>query len=173
MSDFITLTCPNCGGRLEITRDIYRFSCVHCGAEHIVRRGGGIVSIIPVLHDVSKGVDNTACELAIVRLDKEINSVMRQLVILDCKLADRKLLGFFGIILIIGSVFLLLINDIGCTSIQTIGIVLGLIMLLFFLPNKDVLVDIDDLKKILNKLQQDRNYYREKLNRSSRLDHFD
>jgi predicted RNA-binding Zn-ribbon protein involved in translation (DUF1610 family) len=36
MSDFVTLTCPNCGGKLQITPDINRFACTHCGNEHIV-----------------------------------------------------------------------------------------------------------------------------------------
>ncbi len=76
MSDFITLTCPNCGGRLEITNDVDRFACAYCGAEHLVRRGGGIVTLAPVLdglRDVQVGVNRAASELAIHRLETEIN----------------------------------------------------------------------------------------------------
>lgn len=37
MPDFVTLSCPTCGGQLQITKDIERFACGHCGNEHIVR----------------------------------------------------------------------------------------------------------------------------------------
>ena len=74
MSDFVTLTCPNCGGSLRITEDIDRFACVHCNNEHVVKRGGGIVSLAPVekqLTEIRTGVDKTASELAIKRLEVE------------------------------------------------------------------------------------------------------
>jgi hypothetical protein len=75
MPDFVTLSCPSCGGKLEITPDIERFACGYCGNEHLVKRGGGIISIIPIADDIKgikTGVDKTAAELAIVRLEKEI-----------------------------------------------------------------------------------------------------
>jgi hypothetical protein len=75
MPDFITLSCPTCGGKLQITPDIDRFACLYCGAEHIVRRGSGVISLAPVvegLRQVQTGVDKTAAELAIVRLTQEI-----------------------------------------------------------------------------------------------------
>jgi ribosomal protein S27AE len=75
MPVFVTLTCPSCGGKLEITPEIDRFACGHCGNEHIVRRGGGIISIVPVvegLREVRAGVDRTASELAIIRLKQEL-----------------------------------------------------------------------------------------------------
>ncbi|HML23066.1 MAG TPA: hypothetical protein PKD09_15540 [Aggregatilinea sp.] len=81
MSDFITLTCPNCGGRLEITHDVDRFACAYCGAEHLVRRGGGIVTLAPVLaglRDVQAGVNRAASELAIRRLETEIDRLSEQ-----------------------------------------------------------------------------------------------
>jgi hypothetical protein len=74
MPDYVTLTCPSCGGTLEITNDIDRFACAHCGAEHIVRRGGGIIALTPVLagiEKVSSGVDRVAAELALPRLRVE------------------------------------------------------------------------------------------------------
>lgn len=73
MADFITLTCTNCGGKLQITQDIERFACGYCGIEHIVRRGSGIISIAPVvegLKRIQEGTDKTASELAVVRLRK-------------------------------------------------------------------------------------------------------
>jgi hypothetical protein len=55
-SDFITLSCPSCGGKLNITSDIDRFACQFCGHEHIVRRSGGMVSLEPVMQ-VMKSID--------------------------------------------------------------------------------------------------------------------
>lgn len=73
--DFVTLTCPRCGGKLEVTKDMERFACAHCGTEHLVLRRGGTVSLAPVMEgirQVKDTVDRTAAELAIVRLEKEI-----------------------------------------------------------------------------------------------------
>lgn len=81
MTDFVTLSCPSCGGKLEVTNDIDRFACAHCGREHVVKRTGGTVSLSPVvdaLRKVEVGVDKTAAELAIVRLQKEIDDIQAQ-----------------------------------------------------------------------------------------------
>jgi hypothetical protein len=78
MSDLVTLSCPSCGGKLQITSDIDRFACMHCGQEHVVKRSGGIVSISPIIDAIKKvgiGVDKTASELAIVRLQKDIDNL--------------------------------------------------------------------------------------------------
>lgn len=40
MADFITLSCPSCRAKLQITDDIDRFACLHCDNEHLVRRRG-------------------------------------------------------------------------------------------------------------------------------------
>jgi hypothetical protein len=100
MADFVTLTCPSCGGKLQITTDIEHFACAHCGNEHVVNRAGGVVSLAPVsqeLKDVKKGVDRTASELTIKRLTKEIDDLEKQYVILyDRKSEIQK--GFFGLI---------------------------------------------------------------------------
>ena len=82
MSDLITLSCPSCGAQLNITQDIHRFACSHCGQEHIVKRAGGIITLSPVveaIHQVRTGVDKTAAELAIVRLQKEIEGLQKEI----------------------------------------------------------------------------------------------
>lgn len=81
MSDFVTLSCPSCGGKLEITSEIDRFACAHCGTEHVVRRGGGLVSLKPVVESIEHvrtGVDKTASELAIRRLQEEIAALQQE-----------------------------------------------------------------------------------------------
>lgn len=84
-----TLTCPSCGGRLQIVSGIDRFACGHCGNEHVVHRESGIVYLEPIAHDIRHirtgvdnlrgGVDKTAAELAIVRLQKEIVDLEKEL----------------------------------------------------------------------------------------------
>lgn len=71
----VVLNCPNCGAKLEITPEIDRFVCIHCGTQEIVKRSGGIVSIQPLVEGMSRiqqGTDKTAAELAIRRLTEEI-----------------------------------------------------------------------------------------------------
>lgn len=78
MSEFVSLTCPSCGAKLQIGNDLEKFACVHCGNEHVVKRGGGIITIVPVLEHfkkVSVGIDKTASELAIQRLKEECENL--------------------------------------------------------------------------------------------------
>ena len=75
MTDFIPLTCPSCGGKLEITEDIQQFACAHCGIEYLINRSTSVISLTPLVREIRKvqsGVDKTASELAIMRLKKEI-----------------------------------------------------------------------------------------------------
>lgn len=37
MNDFITLSCPSCGGDLQVTSNTQSLKCTYCGTEHIVR----------------------------------------------------------------------------------------------------------------------------------------
>lgn len=83
MKEPITLSCPNCGGKLVVTEETDRFVCSYCGNEHIVKRGEGVISLQPVVSglmkvdyrvaNVQQGVDKTASELAIRRLQEEIS----------------------------------------------------------------------------------------------------
>ncbi|MCA0456636.1 MAG: hypothetical protein LCI00_21865 [Chloroflexi bacterium] len=100
MADFVTLSCPNCGGKLKVTSDLNRFACSHCGAEHVVKRGDGIVSLSPVMDAIARvqtGVDviaedirfrreqeakaksKIASEMAISRLKSDVSQLQNQL----------------------------------------------------------------------------------------------
>ncbi len=75
LSPFITLNCPNCGGRLEIYDEIDRFACSFCGSEMLVQRRGGTVALKRVetaIRKVQVGTDKTAAELAMPRLRAEL-----------------------------------------------------------------------------------------------------
>ena len=63
---FVLLTCPNCGGKLEIYDDTDRFACSFCGGEMLVQRRGGAVSLKTIesaIRRVQAGTDKTAAEL--------------------------------------------------------------------------------------------------------------
>ncbi len=117
MADYVTLTCPSCGGKLHVTNDLERFACGYCGTEHIVRRSGGIVSIAPVIEAVQQvkmGVDRTASELAIARikgdmqkLSLEIYSIQNQMQMPLPKYTNRRRFTLLSVVLIlIGMLFL-------------------------------------------------------------------
>jgi len=88
---FINLSCPSCGGKLQITNDLDRFACGYCGREHIVIRSGGIVSLSPVvdsLKGIKVGVDRTASELAIIRLEQEISVLLHEASLIEIKIKN-------------------------------------------------------------------------------------
>jgi len=103
MSEFITLTCPSCGGKLQITNDIERFVCANCGTEMLVRRGGGIISLSPIIaevEDVRRAAESTAAELAITRIQKEVDSLNNQLRLKDTSKEYIQIyLGIFGLVI--------------------------------------------------------------------------
>jgi hypothetical protein len=77
----IPLRCTSCGASLEISPDMEQFACGYCGASQTVQRQGGTVSLKPVLDAISKvqsSSDKAAAELALVRLQKELNPLIEQ-----------------------------------------------------------------------------------------------
>lgn len=86
-SNFITLNCPNCGGKLEVTPDMERFVCKYCGNEHIVKHNGSDISLTPVLEGIKRveqkfdhvliGSDRIAAEQTIQRLKTEIVNLQK------------------------------------------------------------------------------------------------
>ena len=77
-SDFITLICPNCGGKLQISNIQDIFTCNFCGNEHLIRRNNGNVSLEPVVQVIKKVktvVVKTPSELAIIRLKDELGEL--------------------------------------------------------------------------------------------------
>jgi predicted RNA-binding Zn-ribbon protein involved in translation (DUF1610 family) len=45
MEDIVQLTCPSCGGKLNVNPHSTLLTCQHCGTEHIVRREGNAISL--------------------------------------------------------------------------------------------------------------------------------
>lgn len=98
MAEIIKLTCPACGGKLELTEDIERFACSYCGNEHVVIRRGGIVSLKPVVEELEQvrvGTDRVASELALARLENEMDDLRS-----DLYFASRRSYNKLGLALI-------------------------------------------------------------------------
>lgn len=75
---FISLTCANCGGKLDVYDDMERFACGYCGSAMIVQRRGATVALRAVteaIKGVQIGTDKTAAELALVRYEKELQEL--------------------------------------------------------------------------------------------------
>jgi ribosomal protein S27AE len=109
MPEFVTLTCPSCGGKLQITPDLDRFACGYCGAEHVVKRGGGIVALEPIVHglkQVQAGVDRTASELAIKRLKEKKYDLQIQRQNFINEGLENKSIGFTTYLIIFGLICL-------------------------------------------------------------------
>ena len=45
MSDLITLTCPSCGGKLQVNPNASMLVCEHCGTEHMIHKEGDAVTL--------------------------------------------------------------------------------------------------------------------------------
>jgi hypothetical protein len=75
MLNVVRLSCPTCGGRLEIKPGMTRLACGYCGNEHVVHRDGGTITLEAVGENLVKIVgstERTAMELTLTRLEKEL-----------------------------------------------------------------------------------------------------
>ncbi len=150
MSNFINLTCSKCGAKLQITKDIDRFTCSHCRNEQVVIRSGGIVTLAPVVNEVKgvkKATNKTASELAIVRLQKEIEEIDKE----RDKISPNSDLAFIAgtwvVTTIIGFILVSSVNSIigfGLISLMTVGCVTAFILIRLRADKRD-----KPLKKIM------------------------
>lgn len=72
--NLVSLSCKRCGAPLQINEDMEQLACGHCGAQMQVERGGGTISLqmVEALGSIRTGAVQTAAELALVRLEKEL-----------------------------------------------------------------------------------------------------
>ncbi len=136
MADFVSLTCPSCNGKLQINKDLSRFACGYCGTEFIVNRGGGVVSLSPVvegLKRVERGVDRTASELAIVRLTREISVIERRWSEMSSERKKWRIgVGGCGTILLIVAVIAIYsVGDLPTVAIESLLLGVGLLLIAF------------------------------------------
>lgn len=102
MPEFITLSCPSCGSKLQIGNSLKRFACGHCGNEYIVNHTGGTIFLSAVaehLENIKIGVDKTASELAIHRLEKDLQTVSDELWNFICDDVMQEMPSLFNILI--------------------------------------------------------------------------
>ncbi len=76
----IAMTCPSCGAGLQVASDMENFACGYCGTSlRAIRRGGTVSLIADAIAKVQSGTDRTASELALVRLQAELETVEARL----------------------------------------------------------------------------------------------
>jgi len=87
----VALKCPNCAGSLNIRPDMLAFACGYCGANVVVKREGGTISLglEAAIAKVQRGTDKTAAELAIKRLVQEIGQLKERKEDEETGLANR------------------------------------------------------------------------------------
>jgi hypothetical protein len=177
MSDFISLTCPSCGGKLKITPDIDRFACQFCGTEQIVKRGEGIISLMPVMDaigQVKQSVDKTAAELSIIRLNKELDDLQaRRDQILQANPIpalpnDAKAALFLGILLFITSCILLSQKDgtLYFCILNLVNLILFSYFGLIYMARKNSKYTVDTL---LNPINTQINSKKEEINKAKSI----
>lgn len=131
-TDFITLSCPSCGGKLQITPDMDRFACPFCGIEHLVRRSDGAVSLSPVLEGLKRvegrfdqvltSSDRMAAEQTVRRLLTEIPDLQNRIAQQETQVRNygtrnvRKALALSIIIAVIGCIMSL------CFTVQVVDL---------------------------------------------------
>lgn len=89
----IKLTCNSCGGKLEITPDIERFACGHCGTEWFVNRSGGIVSLKGVedkLEKLSSSSEEIAKHSKVIADEIRVKKIKEDIKLLEKTLEDEK-----------------------------------------------------------------------------------
>ncbi len=144
---FISLTCNNCGGKLDVYDDMERFACGYCGSEMLVQRRGGTVALKDVteaIKQVQAGTDKTAAELAIIRYQKELSD-------LQSSLDDRSANARTGYLTIVGVVLGLIgLVNLGEGSIipGSIFAILGCLIVFWAYSDAGSIKDTPTLKRI-------------------------
>jgi len=121
---FVLLSCPSCGGKLDVYKDMERFACAYCGTEMLAQRRGGTVSLQAVtqaIRSLQNGTDRTAAELAIARYSGELRELQARQSKLSKGRPVDSCMGFCcgGLTLLLGLAF---IHEAG--SLAVVGAVL-------------------------------------------------
>jgi hypothetical protein len=106
---FVSLGCANCGAKLAVYHDMDRFVCRYRGMEMTAHRRGDTVALKTVaeaIQRVQAGTHKTAAELAIVRIEKELQIARareRHLMSAHDRTVGRTV--FFGAIVVLAGLF--------------------------------------------------------------------
>jgi DNA-directed RNA polymerase subunit RPC12/RpoP len=82
MAEITKIECQNCGGKATIDISTNIFKCEYCESQFLVERTGNDISMQPMIETMGSlktGIDKTATELAIARIQKDIDRLNEQL----------------------------------------------------------------------------------------------
>ena len=93
--EFISMTCRNCGGKLQISKDADQVICQNCGSEYLITFKEGTISIKSLVEGVMKiqeSTDKTASELALERIRQDKLNIEKELIdyLIEVRWMDRK-----------------------------------------------------------------------------------
>jgi predicted RNA-binding Zn-ribbon protein involved in translation (DUF1610 family) len=83
MSNLITLTCPSCGGRLEVTNNTERYVCAHCGNSHIVDPGVRAESL-------AKEVEQMRLRMDIRQVEEDLTTLRERQATLETQIGAQR-----------------------------------------------------------------------------------
>jgi hypothetical protein len=70
----ISLKCKNCGADVHVSQGTDHFFCTYCRSEHRVEYSKGH-QLVATAQAIQQGTDRTAAELALPRLEKELQEL--------------------------------------------------------------------------------------------------
>lgn len=82
--EIISMTCRNCGGKLQILKDTDQIMCINCGTEYLVSFNESGVSLRLFSEGIKKiqeSTDKTAAELALARIKGEKENILEMMII--------------------------------------------------------------------------------------------
>jgi len=81
MTEITKLSCPACGGKIEVKENSDQFTCIYCGTHLQIEKSKGEIAIKPFIQAVKtmqSSMDRTASELAITRIKPELDALQAQ-----------------------------------------------------------------------------------------------
>jgi len=90
--ELMVLSSLNCGRKIDVTLDMDHFVCQFCGHEHIIRRNGNLISLLPVekegRHELSK-FDQVINGSDLVTIDQNIQRLMDEITIFEKHVTEK------------------------------------------------------------------------------------
>jgi len=173
MDELITLTCPSCGGKLQVGKNTLVLKCQHCGIEHLVHRSGDVISLESFARCPKCGRNDRVEKVtSVIRSQSSVSSLIHSLsppkkpnikyprVI---PLEKRNLVFIFGTILIIPFGFLffsclfcgvlfdidreetfLFSSELGTLIILSLPMIIGIILIIIYFAGREKTKEIND-----------------------------
>lgn len=81
MTEITKLSCPACGGKIEVKENSDQFTCTYCGTHLQIEKSKGEIAVRPFIQAVKtmqSSMDRNASELAINRIKPELAALEAQ-----------------------------------------------------------------------------------------------